>query len=1725
MKNHLHVRIKNFDVKILIQRLLTLMVLLTCYQVSGQVNFTQTTDADFNKGVLSNSVVGSNNVYMPFAATSVGTWLTATVLPQTLAGHKTVSWNDRYVYLVGGYNNTSYVSTVYVATIQAGGISGWTALNPLPVALRDPAVVIGTNTIYVMGGRNASQVFNTIYYASINTDGTIGAWQTSAVTLPANLWGHTATYLMGYIYVIGGTSSTTETTALNTVYYTRVNALNTLSAFSTGTALTAARNRHATVTYNNKLYVTGGYDNSGTRASTVYIATPGLDGTTGTWSTGTALTTAVSNHTAVVSNGLIMVMAGDLGGSLSNSVYYANADVSPLTWNLSAYVLYNNTKDGAAFSGVNQVYYTGGTDGSGAPISVCRYAAMTLSANVANHAGFVSNPFYELGAERVITSLSFTKAYTSPQANLQVTYRTAGSDGVWSDWNPTLSTVSPIAIGLTKQYLQYAIIFTGSTTYNSTLNDMTLTTPGTQLNGSLNGIATFTKALSPYWATSDISFSAGTHTFEAGATILFLPETGLSVGAANVICNGTVADSVKFTYFTNESGKWDGIFYDDNSDAGVSSQFYYTVISNAGFGSNNANLYSYLSNEPKLMNCRISNADGIGVRLNGSLLTIENSVIKSNTEHGVYLENASPTIKNTTLTNNGVSGLALTSSASTPNFINATLSNNQFAFYSTAINVTLRKHLGSITLTGNTYNGIGLPGGNISDNNRWNALSFPIFVMDNLSIGKYGTLCRLTIEPGNTVKFAAGKSLQVGFYSGYHQAGELYAVGVADSLITFTSINGLAGGWEGIYFEDRSDYYGATSVMDYCVVEKGNNYNIYVENTYQPTINHSIIRNAAMDGIKFYGAYNQVMNSSFQNNGRYPVYFSEPHTFPTLKGNTYTGNTINLVGYCGGNLSESRTFQNDGIGYHIMDNILVGKYGSISRLTVKPGLTLSFAPGKGLQVGFYSGYHQGGELYAQGKADSIITFTPFNGLPGGWTGIYFEDRSDWSGATNQLNYCNINKADAYNVLVENTGSVTIDHCTIANAVTDGIRYNGSYGSYTYCAFNNNGRYPVSYLEWSSQPVHNNNTFTGNVVNKIALSGGNYTENKSITNDNVEYLVLDNILLGKYGGIARLTVEPGVTVNFASGKGIQVGFYSGYHQGGELYAEGTSTSWITFRPNSEIAGDWTGILFEDRSDWNGATSSLKYCTVKKGNAYNVRCESTTMPVMDHVNLTQSLGNGLYALSSTLTVKNSTINYNTGYGIYLDASNGTYGGDAALTNNFLNNYGAYDFYNNSTYNIDARYNFWGSGDSTMVHLRIFDKLDNSAKGRVIIGNFAQVPALFPATTVLAGTVKYVNTGANPIKNTSMVIKDFAATTINTTTTNASGVYTFPSMASGNYKLTITPSAPPSAVFNSTDALGILNHFAQIIPLTGMKLAAADVNYSHSINGTDALMVMQRYTGGITTFPAGDFLYNYDTVIMNGGNATGNIEMICFGDVNASYAPAKKSTGPVSLALEGSKVVESFTEFEIPVKVKTGMQIGAISLGFYYPEQYLEITGVKLVNGVTGFSWTAADGLFRMAWCDLNPLDIIDEHVVVLLQMRSKDLSELKKGIGLEIYEYSEFANASAIPYEESVISVPVINTRLTDVGTERNLLSLMVCPNPVNESSVVSFSLEKAGNMRLVLMDLPGNTVKEVAAGNFASGDHKIALPTATLKNGVYLLKLENSDGSESTFGMVKIIVSK
>lgn len=150
--------------------------------------------------------------------------------------------------------------------------------------------------------------------------------------------------------------------------------------------------------------------------------------------------------------------------------------------------------------------------------------------------------------------------------------------------------------------------------------------------------------------------------------------------------------------------------------------------------------------------------------------------------------------------------------------------------------------------------------------------------------------------------------------------------------------------------------------------------------------------------------------------------------------------------------------------------------------------------------------------------------------------------------------------------------------------------------------------------------------------------------------------------------------------------------------------------------------------------------MKYCNIEKGADYNVYCYNTGQPTIDHCELSHSAGNGLKLSNSSLNIRNSSFTFNLANGIYLEGnSNPTIGNDTAYTCNLFNN-GAFNIYNNTVNNINARFNYWSSCDSIMITQDIFDKYDSGRLGRMNFVPFACVPALLTDSISLNGSVKY-------------------------------------------------------------------------------------------------------------------------------------------------------------------------------------------------------------------------------------------------------------------------------------------------------------------------------------------------------------------------------------------------
>jgi len=228
-----------------------------------------------------------------------------------------------YLYAIGGKDSScattnNACNTVYYAKLGANGEPlAWTATSSLVTARFFAGAVVYNNRIYVAGGQTTASLNGdqTIESATLNPDGSLSAWSTTGMTsIPtAGRWGHTLLQYNGYLYLVGGSSTTT---AAATVQYIKVNSDGTLaSSWLSANAFTNARmafgGNFATI-YGGYMYIASGCATLTTTSCSTFTSTTNDfqyasingDGSLDSW---TSLSTSVmsAGSTAMTGYGLV----------------------------------------------------------------------------------------------------------------------------------------------------------------------------------------------------------------------------------------------------------------------------------------------------------------------------------------------------------------------------------------------------------------------------------------------------------------------------------------------------------------------------------------------------------------------------------------------------------------------------------------------------------------------------------------------------------------------------------------------------------------------------------------------------------------------------------------------------------------------------------------------------------------------------------------------------------------------------------------------------------------------------------------------------------------------------------------------------------------------------------------------------------------------------------------------------------------------------------------------------------------------------------------------------------------------------------------------------------------------------------------------------------------------------------------------------------------------------
>lgn len=200
--------------------------------------------------------------------------------------------------------------------------------------------------IYQVGGCTnigCSSLQATTYYAPINSDGSLGSWS-SGGSLPASRsWGKLVN-AGGTLYYIGGQTGAATTTAVSTIYYT--SGISSGNPTWNGTAATRgigdsgsgaqARTQAGITTWNNRIYVVGGFNSSGTATATVYSSPQQTSGgdITGNWTTdstspaNSTISVARAGASVVAYANNLYVIGGYDGTNYLSDTQYAKIDNS-----------------------------------------------------------------------------------------------------------------------------------------------------------------------------------------------------------------------------------------------------------------------------------------------------------------------------------------------------------------------------------------------------------------------------------------------------------------------------------------------------------------------------------------------------------------------------------------------------------------------------------------------------------------------------------------------------------------------------------------------------------------------------------------------------------------------------------------------------------------------------------------------------------------------------------------------------------------------------------------------------------------------------------------------------------------------------------------------------------------------------------------------------------------------------------------------------------------------------------------------------------------------------------------------------------------------------------------------------------------------------------------------------------------------------------------------------
>jgi hypothetical protein len=382
------------------------------------------------------------------------------------------------------------------------------------------------------------------------------------------------------------------------------------------------------------------------------------------------------------------------------------------------------------------------------------------------------------------------------------------------------------------------------------------------------------------------------------------------------------------------------------------------------------------------------------------------------------------------------------------------------------------------------------------------------------------------------------------------------------------------------------------------------------------------------------------------------------------------------------------------------------------------------------------------------------------------------------------------------------------------------------------------------------------------------------------------------------------------------------------------------------------------------------------------------------------------------------------------------------------------------------------------------------------------------------VLSGRLTYANTQATVLVGDTMRLVNTNGQVIATTTTGTDGRFSLENFAAGTYQVRGNANRAWGGV-NATDALEARRIYQGLLNPTPIVALAADVNTSNLVNNTDALMIIRRSNGSLSSFPSGNWQYNSGSMDFSTGRLLQtSVTSLASGDVNASYFGSTSGRLALPRLLPSNTAVGFEQDQTQRVAVLAGktMEMGAMTLDLPWPNG-LELVSIRANMGENALLHHLVDGRLRMGWAAPEGHKVRTGDVLFEMELRAEEGVEVDFS-ALTLGSMSEIAD----PMAQTITDASLVMPRLA--SKSRLMGQLQVWPNPARDVLNIQLALESGiHSYSLEMIDALGRVVKSDYQA-VTAGELRTKLSLDGIPSGTYLVRLGLTDVSGTTKTIVQ-----